>query len=63
MANICPTHGKVKHESEEDAEDALRKMKKRYPGYTGEPYLCIYCESWHLGRKRDKPRRKRRKRT
>lgn len=58
----CPNSGKIQYESQEDAEYALEKMRKKYLDCNHEPYYCMYCNTWHLGRK-DKPRKKKRKRT
>lgn len=59
----CPINGKIQHESEKDAEYALKQTLKKYPDYNGEPYYCMYCDKWHLGRKSERPKRKKRKRT
>ena len=50
--HTCPNNGKVQHETEEDAEVVLDKMLKEKPDYDGRPYFCVYCEKWHLGRKK-----------
>jgi len=62
MSGKCPHTGKTQYASEEEAEDGLYFMLKKVPGYTGQPYFCLYCHTWHLGR-RSPPRKKRRKRT
>lgn len=59
----CPNNGKIQHESEEDAEYVLKQMRKKYPDYDGQPYHCMYCSMWHLGRRSEKPKKKKRKRT
>ena len=58
----CPNSGKIQYESQEEAEYALEKMRKKYTDSNHEPYFCMYCETWHLGSKL-KPRKKKRKRT
>jgi hypothetical protein len=55
---FCPNTGKVQYESKEDTEYAIPKLSRKY-GNVGEPYYCIYCDKWHLGKK---PRKKKRKR-
>ncbi len=60
MNALCPNSGKVQHASEEEADDALLEMKKRYPGYKGQPYFCLYCHTWHLGRSKPPGKKKRR---
>lgn len=60
----CPNSGKIQYESQKEAEFALEKMRKRYTDSTNhESYFCMYCENWHLGRRSERPKRKKRKRT
>lgn len=60
---LCPNNGKVQHESEEVAEEVLYQVLKLHPTYQGQPYFCVYCMMWHIGRKTERPRKSRRKRT
>jgi len=60
--NKCPHTAKTQYATEEDAEDGLSFMLTKIPGYTGQPYFCLYCHTWHLGRK-NPPHKRRRKRT
>lgn len=57
----CPNSGKIQYESQEDAGYALEKMRKKYPlNCNHEPYYCVYCNTWHLGRKDNPKKRKER---
>jgi len=57
----CPNNGKIQYESQEDAEDALRVMRKKYLDCDSESYYCMYCSKWHLGSRTKKPRKKRKR--
>jgi hypothetical protein len=58
----CPATGKIQYETEEDAKKAIPRIVRKY-GASGEPYYCMYCSHWHLGRRQERSRKKRRKRT
>ena len=62
MRTNCPTTGKVQHGTEEDAQETLVLFRKKFPDYNGSPYFCLYCYTWHLGRKSE-PQKKKRKRS
>lgn len=62
MNGICPTTGKRQYHSEKEALKGLDRYREREPGYSGEPYFCLYCGSHHFG-VRKPPVKKRRKRT
>lgn len=51
MSGICSTTGKTKYDTEKSAQSGLEKMKKHRPDYAGEPYFCLYCSSYHFGRR------------
>lgn len=57
---ICPNNGKVQYDSEEDAEYAIPRIEKKY-GDAGRPYYCMYCDKWHLGRKKARTKKKRKR--
>lgn len=56
----CPVHGKLQFETEVAAQKQCKDVRKR-TGAKLEPYLCIYCQLWHMGHKRDDKDRLRRR--
>lgn len=60
---ICSTTGKTLYNSEKEASKGLQRMVEKMPSYDGEPYFCLYCSSYHFGRKKDIPVKNKRKRT
>jgi len=63
MSNICATTGKTIYANEKEAIKGLEYFVKKIKHYDGEPYYCLYCDGYHFGKKRDKPVRRKRKRT
>lgn len=63
MSKICATTGKVIYNTEKEAYKGLNNFLKQLSDYDGEPYYCFYCGFYHFGKKRDKPIKKKRKRT
>lgn len=62
MNDICATTGKRQYSSEKDAQKGLQRFRERTPDYEGEPYLCMYCQRYHFGARKE-PVKRRRKRT
>lgn len=61
--SICSTTGKTIYNNHKEALKGLYRMTERVPDYDGEPYYCLYCSSYHFGRKKEKPVKNKRKRT
>lgn len=48
---LCHQTGKHSHKSSGAAEAQLRGLVQR-KGYDGHVYPCIYCQGWHVGRRK-----------
>ncbi len=55
--SICATTGKTKYNSDKEAAVGLENMKKHRPEYEGEPYFCMYCSSYHFGKRPEKKKK------
>jgi hypothetical protein len=56
---ICPTTGKTSYHSEKEAVKGLKRFLEKVPDYEGEPYMCMYCGSYHFGSRKKPDKRKR----
>jgi hypothetical protein len=60
--DICATTGKRQYASEKEAGKGLDRFRERVPDYEGQPYFCLYCQTYHFGARKE-PVKRRRKRT
>lgn len=50
--------GKTKHASQNSAQFAAQFAVELYGNTPKEPYLCKYCNHWHLGTSTKKEKKK-----
>lgn len=50
-----PTKKRIRPHNASDAYENAYLMNERYPAFRFDAYPCLWCDGWHVGRKKTGP--------